>query len=291
MSTEPTKGEGAGSESVTFGSESTGPQGFRWRLEGKDDLPPLTAALRVGTAARAAVYRGADARGLLPLPDRFHNGSDREHAHAFWLTEDADNDGRIDHVLLFAAAGLPRPLIPVLAESWRVELADLGHWRLAPNWMGHRVPGALFGPALLWKSATAYVTPLLRTRKVRGDQPETLDAEAQLRWEIGMRRLGAKLADLAVTPTIMRGHAIIRARDFSLKARTLPAKNSGKAPPEYWSPPPDAERVGAQLLFTRPVWGPLAFGFGAHFGLGLFEPTGDALVLMDQAGFEGETEA
>lgn len=254
-----------------FALTHDGPQAFRWRLVG-DDLPSITAALRVGTAARAAIYRGADARGLLPLPDSFHTGSGHNHAHAFWLTEDADDDGRIDHVLLFAASGLPRPLIPVLAESWRIELADLGRWHLAPDWMGQRVPGALFGPARLWISGTAYVTPLERTRKKRNGEIEVLDAAAQLRWEIGMRRLGARLNDLAITPDIIRGHKIIHARDFSLKARVLSAKSRGAAPPEHWNPPPDAELVGAQLVFSRPVWGPLAFGFGAHFGLGLFEP-------------------
>lgn len=262
------------------GGDIKDPQAFRWCLEG-ETLPPLTAALRVGTAARAAVYRGADARGLLPLPDSFHIGTDSEHAHAFWLAEDSDNDGLIDHVLLFAASGLPRQLIPVLAESWRIDLADIGRWRLTPNWMGHLVPGAIFGPARLWKSATAYVTPLHRMRKRRDGKIETLDAASQLRWEIGMRQLGARLTDIIVMPTIARGVSNIRAHDFALKARTLPSKNSGMTAPEHWSPPAGAERVGAQLLFNEPVWGPLAFGFGAHFGLGLFEPADGDILDQD----------
>jgi CRISPR-associated protein Csb2 len=247
-----------------------GPQGFRWQLSG-DAPPPLTAAFRVGTATRAAIYRGADARGLLPLPDSFHAGSGNSHDHAFWLTE-ADDDGRIDHVLLFAASGLPYPLLPVLAESWRLDLADLGHWRLQPDWMGQRVPGALFGPARRWVSVTAYVTPLNRARQTPGGDIQILDAAAQLRWEIGMRRLGSRLANLVVTRDIARGRKAIPADNFTLKARKLSGLGGDKVAPEYWRPPSDAEQVGAELIFSRPVWGPLAFGFGAHFGLGLFEP-------------------
>lgn len=36
--------------------------------------------------------------------------------------------------------------------------------------------------------------------------------------------------------------------------------------------PADATPLALRLLFDRPVWGPLALGFGAHFGLGLLAP-------------------
>jgi CRISPR-associated protein Csb2 len=258
----------------------TGPQGFRWRLAGAS-LPPLTAALRIGDAARAAVYRVAEGRGLLQLPDAFHNGSGQNHSHAFWLAEDADQDGFIDHVVLFAAVGLPPALIPALAEGGTIRLAGLGRWRMEPDWMGRRAPGALFGPARCWVSATAYVTPLSRHAETGKGGHARLAAEEQLRWEIGMRRLGAKLAELALMPNIARGGAIFPARDFLLKARRRPPELRGKPLPSHWNPPTDAERVGARLLFHAPVWGPLAFGFGAHFGLGLFEPV-DELGLLEE---------
>lgn len=37
-------------------------------------------------------------------------------------------------------------------------------------------------------------------------------------------------------------------------------------------PPPDCEAGFVRLEFPDPVVGPLAFGFGAHFGLGLLVP-------------------
>lgn len=249
-----------------------GPQAFRWRLAGHP-LPPLTAALRVGTAARAAVYRGAGVQGLLPLPDSFHGGAGDTHTHAFWLTEDADDDGLIDHVLLFAASGLPYPLLPVLAGQLRLELTDLGRWHLYPDWMGQRVPGALFGPARQWASSTAYVPPLDCDRP--GADAQSLNPANQLRWEVGMRRLGPRLAgDVVVAADILRGGRAIAAASFVLKARRLAAIARGRSAPEHWQPPVNAKPVGATLTFVHPVWGPLAFGYGAHFGLGLFEPVG-----------------
>ncbi len=235
-----------------------GPQAFRWRLVGKT-LPPVTATLRVGEATRAAIYRRADACGLLPLPDRFHRGSDRGHIHAFWLPEDADQDGLIDHVLLFSASGLPEKLIPVLAEGGELYLGKLGRCRLAPDWMGHRAPGALFGPAQHWVTTTPYVTPLSPLGRRGKLKRNPLSPEDQLHREIEKRGLSGLLAAAAVQSNTICAHHPIRPSEFVLRAcrrRALPG----------------AVGVGAELYFSEPIWGPLALGFGAHFGLGLFEP-------------------
>lgn len=260
----------------------TGPLGFRWRLEG-DALPPMTAAFRVGTATRAAIYRGADARDLLPLPDNFHAGTDGTHTHAFWLPEDADKDGLIDHVLLFAASGLPRNLVPVLAESPRLELAGLGRWRLVPDWMGRSVPGGLFGSSRNWRSATPYVTSVERNRTDRNGKPFIYDAVAQLRWEFGERQIDSKLIEVGIGSAILRGQKSFECDDFVLRARAVGFTGSGQRDvlPAHWSPPRDSERASVLLRFTRPIGGPLALGFGAHFGLGLFEPI-DSLAEVDR---------
>jgi CRISPR-associated protein Csb2 len=270
-----------------------GPRAFRWRLAG-GERPPLQAALRVGMATRAAVYRGAEMRGLMPLPDAFHRGSDGAHRHAFWLAEDTDRDGRIDHAILFTPSGIPWPLLPVLAEPRRLSLADLGHWRLLPDSMGDRLPGALFGPARRWVSATAYVTPLPRTRMRAGGESCVLDAAQQLRWEIGGRKLAtapsgrrARLIELAFAPDIVRGACIVPAVGFTLKARRFSGLGGGEKAPPHWTAPPDAVQTAAALAFDRPVCGPLAFGFGAHFGLGLFEAADGALTAAHRRAIGG----
>jgi CRISPR-associated protein Csb2 len=231
-----------------------GPQGFRWRLDG--DLPPLHAALRVGEAVRNAVYTGADSAGLMPLPDWFHAADDAGHSHAHWLPEDEDGDGRIDHLLLFCERGLPEGLAPVLAEGGEVWLGRLGEFRLLPDWMGRRAPGALFGPALGWASLTPFVTTRWRTRRGRERRGET--AEEQILREAESRGLPA-VVRLDTSGAVAAGARSIAATRFLIETRDR-------------RPPEDAAVLAVRIVFARPVWGPLALGFGSHFGLGLFAP-------------------
>ena len=167
------------------------PSGFRWRIEGPPG-PPLTMALVMGEAVRAAVYRGAEAAGLMPLPDSFHRSDDHSHAH--WLSEDADGDGLADHVTLHALAGLPARLLPVLAGGLEVALSlpgggrlpVRGTWRLAPAWLGQLGPWRLFGPARRWASHVPFVTPDWCTRTGRADDVPRAgrDLVAQLHREL-----------------------------------------------------------------------------------------------------------
>jgi CRISPR-associated protein Csb2 len=237
-----------------------GPQAFRFALCG-DRLPPVTAALRIGEAARATIYKGCERLGLMPLPDAFHGGDDPGHVHAFWLPEDADSDGAIDHLLLFAESGLPDALLPALAAGGDMWIARAGAWRLAADWMGRRAPGGLFGPAREWIAVTPYVTPRRRARHA-GDPPREKDApHRQLADEIFWRGLPAPVEIGVGDQLAVAGGALAAAAfDVATAARAAP---------------PDAAIVGARLVFAEPLFGPLAFGFGCHFGLGLFSPVAD----------------
>jgi CRISPR-associated protein Csb2 len=235
-----------------------GPQGFRWHLSGAP-LPPLGAALPLGQAVRAAIYDAAAKRGIDRLPDEFHrDGDDPRHTHAFWLPEDADGDGLLDHVLLFAEYGLPPALLPVLAEPGAVWLGRLGRWALSPDWMGRRAAGALFGPARRWQAASAYVTSRWQTRKPGAGIRDGRAPEEQLRQDIVSRGLPPP-EEIAWPPGIPCAGGLIGPRGFTVAA-------GKRRPPGDWS-------LGfPTLTFAAPVWGPLAFGFGAHFGLGLLAP-------------------
>lgn len=239
-----------------------GPKGFCWRIAG-DALPRLGATLRIGEAARAAIYRGAHRRGLL-LPDYFHRSHDEQHGHAFWLPVDLDGDGALDHVMVYAADGLPEGLLPVLAEGAEVRLYGLDRWRLAPIWMGMRAPGPLFGPARRWTSSTPYITPLWRAARRRAQTSRArYEPAQQLQAEIAQRRLPADLVRLRLQTHVMTASRLhVPVQEFVRATRNR-------------KPPGDAVAIGAELTFSEPVWGPLAFGFGAHFGLGLFAPVED----------------
>jgi CRISPR-associated protein Csb2 len=230
----------------------------------------IEQALRLGEAARAAVFRAAERSGFWPLPDSLHHSDNPSHGHAYYLPEDADEDGAIDHVVMFVERGLPDGLVPALAETHDIALRGIGRWQLAPDWMGRRGAGGLFGPARRWVAATPFVTMRWRSRKRGGEQREKDSVERQLLGEIARLAVPSKLPRLpapvafGIADTIMRGETpprSVAAFETRFSNDRLNARR-----------PADAAAVAAEVLFPDPVWGPLALGFGCHFGLGLFEP-------------------
>jgi CRISPR-associated protein Csb2 len=116
----------------------------------------------------------------------------------------------------------------------------------------------LFGPARCWRAATAYVTPLWQTRKPGAEVRNRRAPDNQLAQEIVSRGLPAPVAiDWATGIACPAGP--IGPQGFVVAA-------GKRRPPGDWS-------LGfPAVTFREPVWGPLALGFGAHFGLGLLVP-------------------
>ncbi|MGE0705881.1 MAG: type I-U CRISPR-associated protein Csb2 [Vicinamibacterales bacterium] len=218
--------------------------------------------MRVGEALRAATTKRSVEIGLGLLPDHFHrdDSSDGGHGHGFWLAGDEDDDGLIDHAWCFAARGIPRQAITAMSSiEWlRVEGRRS---MVTPEWMGPLIAGGAFGPARIWRSTTPYVTPLHRLSKT-GKERDGFIPPVQLAREIEARNLP--------TPTSIRleGHAYIG--EALLPASAFVVTRSKGAPP-----PSDAVAAFASVEFPTEVIGPLAFGYGAHFGLGQLLPSLD----------------
>lgn len=227
------------------------PTGFVWRLEGCAG-PPLGQALALGEAVRAAVMRAGNNIGLDRLPEQFHaNHGGAPHQHAHWLSQDRDGDGRIDHVLIHAAVGLTGPVIAALASAERVWLPPVGEWSLVPLSLCSSLIG-LSGPAWRWRTLTPYVTPLWHIGG-NGKPRPGLGPEAQLRREIMARGLPAPSRIVCAAARAGADGGVV----FATASR---------------HPPKDAWRGQVCISFEEPVAGPLALGFGAHFGLGLLRP-------------------
>lgn len=232
------------------------PTAFLWRLSG-DPGPLLHHALPFGEAVRAAVMRAGNRIGLLQLPESFHGGAGyRPHDHAYWISEDQDGDGLIDHILVYAGAGIPASVIAALATIRPVWLAGsaTSTWSLLPVWMGRLSEPSLLGPARRWEAVTAYVTPRWRTGRHGRGRPG-LDPEAQLCREITLRGLPQPSHVLWREVIGRPGHSFAPT-DFVSDTRNR------RAPKDAWKGAPT-------VVFPEPVKGPLAFGFGSHFGLGL----------------------
>lgn len=242
-------------------------QGWRWRLN--QNRPPISTATRVGGAARAALMSRASRLGQQSLPDVFHHGGDDpSHPHAFYLSEDEDGDGQIDHVLVYTSAGITEDWIVQALTQVEALIIDRVHIPLSPDWMGRRAAGGLFGPAREWRGLTPYVTPKWRLTSTGKERPR-FTPEAQLRDEIKKRGGLPEIVSIHWSPCAWAGEQLAFANAFELP-------RGRNRPPSTWrglnSPPKDAVAAFPTIVFSEPAWGPLAFGFGAHLGLGLLVP-------------------
>lgn len=229
---------------------------WRWRIIGVG--PHLAATLQVMEAVRRAAKDARLRAGYGVFPDYFHGGDGAGHKHAFWLPEDEDGDGLIDHIVMFCSGGVDAQTISGLALVREVEL-DGAFFRLAPSWMGSRPLGGLFGPAALWRAVTPYITPRYRLTKTGKERPD-FTAPAQFADEIALREL-PKPVSIEWRSAAWCGEDLVLASQFICKRK----KQTGK-------PPGDAVASFPIVTFAKPVEGPLAFGYGAHFGMGLLMP-------------------
>ena len=227
---------------------------FGWRTDDAADR-------RIPRAPWQVSGRAADGRPL----------RDPAHAHAFWLPEDADGDGWIDHVSVYVAGGMNREVQTALDRITRLWLAPkqtsedvdaepggVKEWRLALEGFGRPADFAggarIFGASRRWRS----VTPFLASGhlKAAGYRGEVLRL---------LKRRGLATDAVEVTPrkeVDVGGTARRPVHFHRFRSRGREAQ-------------PDAGGAFLTIRFPRPIAGPLALGYGSHFGLGLFAPDGD----------------
>jgi len=231
----------------------------RLALAGKP-LPRIEEAVRIGELVRAAAISVADrigcAQGVPPEISGHGGGREPHHRHAFYLPEDADHDGFIDHVLIYAPGGLSRAAVAALdalqrrglwtreGEEWAVVFQ--GAWE-APADSGSR-----YGlSACTWISATPYLHPWFAKPGFR--------VPDQVRRECAERGL--------LEPAAIRLLPSIRIRGQERRAVHFHRFRSKRGLRQ-----PDKRGALLEISFPTPLDGPLALGFGCHYGLGMFTP-------------------
>ena len=200
--------------------------------------------------------RGADGRPL----------ADPAHPHAFWLPEDADSDGWIDHISVYIESGIGddvRARLDRITRLWLApkqrpsgeepEPATAKEWRLALEGFGRPVDFAgsarIFGTANRWRSATPFLAAgHLKASRYPGEVRRLLKRR-------GVDTDGVEVEELK---SIAVGGTERRALHFH-RFRSRGGERQ-----------PDTAGALLRITFPRPITGPLAIGFGSHFGLGLF---------------------
>ena len=239
------------------------PEVARFVLAGRPQ-PRIEDALRIGEIARAALMSG-DGDPPPEFSGRHANGPQRDdpaHAHAFFLPEDADGDGLIDHLVVYCRHGFSHTARQRLDRLNRLWLAhgrakDDGErgrkeWRLAlediatpENFARY---SSLLGRSRKWVSTTPYLMPW--------HAKHNFGVVDQITREIGQRGIFPALSDV-----------MVKDRD------AYPDKNAAafhRVRSRRGLIQPDRLGSFLTLTFVEPIVGPLALGFACHYGLGMF---------------------
>ena len=260
-------------------------------------LPPVIRTLPQAELLHRALVGIAARRGTQPpeLTGRDGNrrplGGPHEHAHINPL--DLDGDGHLDHILVWAPGGLGADAQAAIRaarttfmkggiEPLRLALAATGGLsdlvRL-PGEYGRRIE-RLTRSASSWQSVTPFVPP--RYVKARGKN----SLEGQIRAELRSRGFPDPVAMERLAPIPPRqsdtapGGGSVAARDAAVWRRFRHFKLVRQRGPE----PPFACGFAIRLEFEYPIPGPIAIGYGSHFGLGLFERSASARPVAVSTG-------
>jgi CRISPR-associated protein Csb2 len=214
-------------------------------------LPRITEAVRVGETLRIALM--GRARRLfgdaIPASLSGHDLPEgNRHGHAFFLPE-GNKDGRIDHLIVHAPDGFDAQAQAALAELKSICTQEGAEWRLLLEGLGEShtfsASTALSGAAI-WRSVTPYLHPWYSKKG------------------FGVAEQVARECRLRGYPEPVAVELLPDEKPRALEFRRFRSKRGLSQP----------DRLGCflKLVFSEPVPGPLAFGFGCHFGLGLFTP-------------------
>lgn len=230
----------------------------RYALYGKP-LPLITDAVKVGEWMRAAamsiakrLYGEESIPSLLSghdLPE------DNRHAHAFWLSEDADDDGRIDHIVVHVPGKLDMRAREVLEHIERLWNREGQEWRLmleAIGSQGHIAKQSKYCcPSNVFVSVTPYLRPWHSKRN--------FGVIEQIRREC-RERGWPEPSSVEPIPSIRVAGRHRRPVHF-YRFRSKRGLSQ-----------PDTQGSFVRIRFADVLCGPIALGFGCHFGLGLFVP-------------------
>jgi CRISPR-associated protein Csb2 len=128
----------------------------------------------------------------------------------------------------------------------------------------------LTGASAAWRSVTPYLHPWhLKKPEMRTPKATAAAILGQLRREWCGRGPGLpEIVDICELPFIQHGGRTLRPLNFHRFRR-----KSGLVQPDTLG------RL-IELHFAQPVRGPIALGFGCHFGLGLFVPMPEISVEL-----------
>lgn len=242
-------------------------------------LPPITYAMGFARLLRAAVmatYAGLEERAIPPtLSGHGPDGPLQEnHRHAYFLGEDCDRDGLIDHLSGYRPGGFSQGELSALWDVRRLYGRPGESWDLGLDgiWTEEQLADGR-GPwpqARTWESATALVLQRYPKRSRSGEPRLNEFGDQRDGPEDAIRTAWSRLlAANPVLPGLLRIERMERLAVGMDHAIGWSAFRLEEAP----SSRSTGLAFGLRLHFERPFCAVTAFGFGQHQGLGLFLPS------------------
>jgi CRISPR-associated protein Csb2 len=192
----------------------------------------------------------------------------RDHRHAFYLPTDEDNDGRLDHLTIYAQGrvspegqdmGFEETDLQALDNFRRLrQIGGKPDLRLVLLGVGNRddwKDTSIYSRSRYWRSHTPFVPP--RHEKTRSRNRET--PLEQLHGELQRRGFPEPVNVQPIPRCELQGQSI---RWIEFRRERLFGGGSRGQGLGY----------GFTIEFAEPVGGPLCLGYACHFGLGLFLP-------------------
>lgn len=264
-----------------FALSTVFPTTARFGIYGKP-LPRIENAVRFGEALRLAAMGRAKrlfTEDHIPREISGHEfGNDNRHGHAFWLP-DPNQSGEISHALIHAPGGLRQDAVRALAALQKLWHGEGEPLCLMLEGVGGAPQFAKLTPLVktssVWRSLTPYLHPW-HLKKSQLHSPEALHEAilGQLRKEWHARGQGRpEIIDFSEIPANhFRGRRLrpLHYHRFRRKRGLIQPDTLGRL---------------IEIHFATPVSGPLALGFGCHFGLGLFTASQATAFSAESAGF------
>lgn len=251
-------------------------------------LPKLSDALSVGERCRQALMSLSKGHWLFAGRDPATGTPLQGHVHSWFFPEDADQDGFIDHVLVYAAKGFDKEALAALRrlrQIWSAEtregklqllLVQLGFVKDYTCNVHQAIPGvsSLLMQARTWRTVTPWV-PSRHSRKHPKKDPRTgLDQDSlahQVVTQIDHLRRDGWLRFTEPPGWSWAEQIQICSQKtwayppypwYAFRRQRTQGQGAHAGTRAYW----------VQVTFPEPITGPLALGYASHFGLGLFQP-------------------
>ena len=250
-------------------------------------LPSVTRTMPQAELLHRALVSVSARNGKTPPPELTGRDESRQrlrgpHRHAHINPLDLDGDGHLDHILIWAPMGLGENAQGAIravrntftkggVEPLRLALAAIGTLRdvvQLPGVYGRHIARLIsLDSETVWRSLTPFVAP----RYIKSRGKNTL--EGQVRAELVSRGFPEPIAVRQLAPptdNLIDAESATKAAVENGKTSWIRFRHF-KLARQHGPVPQIACGFAIQLEFDCPVCGPIALGYGSHFGLGLFK--------------------